>query len=76
MGTNPGGYAATTTGTYQWLAVYSGDGSNNGASGTFGSEPETANSASSVGSGQYATCGFWQGKNGQAVICGFNSGPN
>ncbi len=76
MGTNPGGYAPTTTGTYQWLAVYSGDGNNNGASGTFGSEPETASSASSVGSGQYATCGFWQGNNGQSVICSFDNGSS
>ena len=31
MGTNPGGYALLTTGTYQWVAVYSGDGNNAGA---------------------------------------------
>src|SRR5262249_20672024 len=30
-GTNPGGYLPTTTGTYQWVAVYSGDANNNGA---------------------------------------------
>ncbi len=76
MGNNPGGYAATTTGTYQWLAVYSGDASNNGASDTFGNEPETVNSSCSVGSGQYATCSFWQGRNGQSIICSFNNGPN
>ena len=76
MGNNAGGYAATKTGTYEWLAVYSGDSNNNGASDTFGNEPETVNASCSVGSGQYATCGFWQGRNGQAVICGFNSGPN
>ncbi len=76
MGNNTGGYAATKTGTYEWLAVYSGDANNSGASDTFGNEPETVNASCAVGSGQYATCGFWQGKNGQAVICGFNSGPN
>jgi parallel beta-helix repeat protein len=76
MGNDPGGYAATKTGTYEWLAVYSGDGNNNGASDTFGSEPETVNSGCSVGSGQYVTCAFWQSRNGQAVICGFDNGPN
>ncbi len=76
MGNNPGGYAATNTGTYQWLAVYSGDGNNSRASDSFGCEPETVGSSCSVGSGQYATCSFWQGKNGQAIICGFNKGPN
>ncbi len=58
------------------MAVYSGDGNNNGASDTFGAEPESVNSSGSVGSGQYATCSFWQGKNGQAIICSFNNGPN
>ena len=31
MGTNPGGYTPTVTGTYQWVAVYSGDSNNAGA---------------------------------------------
>ncbi len=43
-GNNPGGYSPTSTGTYQWVAVYSGDASNAGVAGTFGNEPETVNS--------------------------------
>ncbi len=39
-GTNPGGYMPTLTGTYQWVAVYSADGNNSAATGSFGSEPE------------------------------------
>ncbi len=31
MGANPGGYTPTVTGTYQWVAVYSGDRNNAGA---------------------------------------------
>ncbi len=34
------GYAPQTTGTYQWVAVYSGDGSNASVTSPFGSEPE------------------------------------
>ncbi len=44
-GTNPGGYLPTATGTYQWVAVYSGDSGNNGATSPFGSEPETVSPA-------------------------------
>ena len=52
MGNNPGGYAPTAAGTYQWVAVYSGDASNNGGlRAPFGSEPETVGSACSVGCG-------------------------
>src|SRR5262249_48133510 len=40
-GTNPGGYTPTVIGTYQWVAVYSGDSNNKGATDGFGSEPET-----------------------------------
>ncbi len=76
MGNNAGGYAATKTGTYQWLAVYSGDCNNNGASDTFGCEPETVSAPCAVGSGQYGTCGFWQSANGQSVICSFGTGAS
>ncbi|HVS70156.1 MAG TPA: SdrD B-like domain-containing protein [Phycisphaerae bacterium] len=38
-GTNPGGYAATALGTYQWVAVYSGDSLNNPYVSPFGLEP-------------------------------------
>ena len=75
-GSNAGGYAPTATGTFQWVAVYSGDANNSAASDTFGREPETVGSPCSVGSGQYATCGFWQSSNGQSIICGFGSGAN
>ena len=34
-GTNPGGYTPTASGTYQWVAVYSGDGNNSSTTGTF-----------------------------------------
>ena len=88
QGANPGGYLATLAGTYQWVAVYSGDGNNTGATSPFGSEPETVGpvtptisttpgeTTTVVGSGQYATIGFWHNKNGQAVIDNFDSGPS
>src|SRR5205085_3056526 len=41
MGNNPGGYMPMATGTYQWVAVYSGDGNNNGVTSPFGAEPWT-----------------------------------
>jgi hypothetical protein len=41
QGTNPGGYVTTATGTYQWVAVYSGDGNNNTVTSPFGAEPVT-----------------------------------
>jgi uncharacterized repeat protein (TIGR01451 family) len=40
-GTNPGGFRPTTTGTYQWVATYSGDGNNNSRSTVVGDEPVT-----------------------------------
>jgi len=40
-GSNAGGYMPTMTGTYQWVAVYSGDGSNVSVTSAFGSEPQT-----------------------------------
>ena len=48
-GTNPGGYAATAAGTYQWVAVYaSNNGNNAGTTSSFGSEPETVTSGTGV----------------------------
>ena len=41
MGTNPGGYLPTVTGTYQWVAVYSGDANNPPAASEFEDEPQT-----------------------------------
>jgi hypothetical protein len=50
-GDNPGGYLpagiGTLTGTYQWLAVYSGDLGNKGVTSTKGSEPEDVTAAGS-----------------------------
>ena len=42
MGTNPGGFKPTATGTYEWVAVYSGDTNNPGVTSPFGSEPEVS----------------------------------
>ena len=39
-GTNPGGYVPTVPGTYEWVAVYSGDANNKAVQGSFGAEPE------------------------------------
>ncbi len=75
-GSNSGGYTPTKTGTYQWLAVYSGDTNNTRASDCFGNEPEPVNQSCSVGWGQYASCGFWQSKSGQSVICNFGNGAS
>jgi hypothetical protein len=84
-GTNPGGYLPTVTGTYQWLALYSGDSNNSSSTdGGFGAEPETVTPGSPAitttpsttsmtgSSGQFATIGFWHNKNGQAAIAGFS----
>ncbi len=46
MGTNPGGYLPTTLGNYQWVAVYSGDSNNGGATEPYGDEPQNVNSGS------------------------------
>jgi hypothetical protein len=44
-GTNPGGYAPSVAGTYQWLAVYSGDVNNKPAGTAFGDIPEVVGRA-------------------------------
>jgi hypothetical protein len=44
----PNGYQPAMTGTYQWVASYSGDANNNGAVSSFGNEPEAASPASPV----------------------------
>lgn len=48
-GNNPGGYLPTATGTYEWVASYSGDANNGAYTGTKGDEPETV-TASLTGS--------------------------
>jgi Big-like domain-containing protein/glycine rich protein/pentapeptide repeat protein len=47
-GSNPGGYAATTQGTYQWSVSYSGDAWNYGTETGFGSDPVTVGPASTT----------------------------
>jgi hypothetical protein len=47
-GSNPGGYVPTATGTYQWVAVYSGDGTNPSVTSPFGSEPQTVQGMPSI----------------------------
>jgi hypothetical protein len=44
-GNNAGGYLPTATGTYQWIAAYSGDSNNATAASSKGSEPESVTSA-------------------------------
>src|SRR5262249_61958487 len=39
-GTNPGGFLPTVTGTFHWVASYSGDSNNNRVSSNHGDEPE------------------------------------
>lgn len=39
-GNHPGGYIASTAGTYQWVAVYGGDNNNAPITSPYGSEPE------------------------------------
>jgi len=73
-GTTPGGYLPTVTGTFQWVAVYSGDHNNAMVSSAFGDEPETVSTSTPVGAGGFATIGFWHNQNGQAVINSFNGG--
>ena len=47
-GTNPGGFLPNATGTYQWVAVYSGDTNNNSADSAFGDESETVTAAPQI----------------------------
>ncbi|HYV35475.1 MAG TPA: SdrD B-like domain-containing protein [Gemmataceae bacterium] len=44
VGNNPGGYTPLATGTYQWVAIYSGDSNNSSAISAFGSEPQPVGS--------------------------------
>ncbi|HEV3339673.1 MAG TPA: SpaA isopeptide-forming pilin-related protein, partial [Pirellulales bacterium] len=52
-GNHPGGYSATAPGTYEWVAVYSGDGNNNGVVSKFGDEPETVGSGITISGTKY-----------------------
>src|SRR5207245_1885820 len=44
--TTPTGFVPTSTGTYQWVASYSGDDGNTPVASAFGDEPEMVTSAS------------------------------
>jgi hypothetical protein len=67
IGTNPGGYLPTATGTYLWKAVYSGDSNNAAASDNGQNESEAVTSGTPLGTGMAATIGFWKNR-GQSVI--------
>ncbi len=45
QGNNPGGFLPSVTGTYQWVAKYSGDGDNAAVASPFDSEPEIVSPA-------------------------------
>ncbi|MGA7497695.1 MAG: SpaA isopeptide-forming pilin-related protein, partial [Isosphaeraceae bacterium] len=75
-GTITGTAVPTTTGTYEWVANYSGDGNNNAFTSTFGGEPETVAQPCQVKCGQFGTCGYWNQSCGQQVICGLGSGSS
>jgi hypothetical protein len=75
-GTITGTAVPITTGTYEWVANYSGDGNNNAFTSTFGGEPETVVQACQVKCGQFGTCGYWNQSCGQQVICGLGSGSS
>jgi hypothetical protein len=72
--TTPTAYSMPTSassGVYQWNASYSGD-VNNNATNDNNDASERVTVVSPVGPGQFGTIGFWQNKNGQAVINSFN----
>jgi hypothetical protein len=72
VGNNAGGYVPTVTGTYQWVAVYSGDTNNKTVTSPYGSEPECVTSP--VVCGTTGSCSFWCGQNGQNLINCLNGG--
>jgi hypothetical protein len=73
----PHGYVPTTlTGTYEWVASYSGDANNQAVASRFGDEAETVTQSPSVQRGDFATIGFWHNKNGQALIISLNGGSS
>ena len=74
MGNHAGGYVPTTTGTYEWVVVYSGDTINKGVTSPYGSEPECVTSP--VVCGSTGSCDFWCGQNGQKLINCLNGGSS
>jgi hypothetical protein len=75
-GNNPGGFIPAVTGTFEWVAVYSGDTNNSSVTSPFGSEGEAVITSGAVAAGDFATIGFWHNCNGQAVIDSFNGGSS
>jgi hypothetical protein len=89
--TTPAGYTmpttGTVTGTYQWVAAYSGDAVNAPATTAVGDEPVVVSPAhpaitttpgqysTTTGTGTFATIGFWHNQNGQALIKSLDTGP-
>jgi hypothetical protein len=69
------GYTATATGTDYWVATYNGDKNNKTVSCGTADEPVSISPSGPVAKGDFATVGFWNNKNGQAVINSFNGGP-
>ena len=64
------GYVADQAGTWNWVAVFSGDGNNNGAHSACGDEAVT------ITGGTFGfTPGFWQNQNGHAAIDSYNLLP-
>jgi hypothetical protein len=81
-------HVAAQVGTYTWTVSYAGDALNNGTHDQGGAAEQvttvkaspvlftfasfTTSTNGMVAAGQFATIGFWQNKNGQAVINSFN----
>jgi hypothetical protein len=71
QGTNAGGYAATSTGVYNWVVVYSGDTNNSKLTSSFGSEQETVYAPVTISGTKYHDAtgnGFSCGDVGQAGV--------
>ena len=60
--TTPNGFVPILTGTYEWVASYSGDGNNKPAASTTGTDPETVDPASFQWTGQGAN-DLWSNPN-------------
>jgi hypothetical protein len=73
--TTPNGFVPMQTGTYYWVAAYSGDTNNLAVTGGAHDEPVVVSASTNcVARGDFATIGFWQNKNGQCLIDQLNGG--
>jgi hypothetical protein len=80
-GTNAGGFklpATAAVGTYQWLAVYSGDGNNNSATSSFGSEPVPVKTAGQIAPTNTTAAQFASGNSStlSTINCSTDSNGN